>query len=308
MKRRTFVAGLAAGGTSLAAANRVFAQSNAETILISEGDEMAESAPQIGYAPVNGLQMYYEIHGHGGVPLVLLHGAYMAIGGFGPFLPALAKTRQVIAVELQGHGHTADIDRPLKYELMADDVAALMDQVGVAQADMFGYSMGGGVALQLAMRHPGVVRKQVVASALYRLDGMYPEVISTNATITPEMMMSTPWYEEYARVAPNPGDFPTLVDKLKRLDAEDFAWSEGEIRAIAAPTLLVMGDADVIRPEHTLALFRLLGGGVPGDLTGLPQARLAVLPGTTHITVMNRADWLMPMIVEFLDAPMPEVT
>ncbi len=267
---------------------------------------MTETAVQSGYAPVNGLQMYYEIHGSGGVPVVLLHGAYMTTGLMEFLLSGLANTRQVIALDLQGHGRTADVDRPITYEQMAEDVAALMDHLGIAQADIVGYSMGGSTALLVAMRHPARVRKAVVASGQYRLDGLYPEVIAGIAEFTTEMMLATPWYEAYAAVAPNPEDFPTLFEKLQRLDAEEFAWDEAQIAAIAAPTLLIYGDADVIRPEHMVALFRLLGGGVPGDLTGLPKARLAILPSTTHVGVMNRADWLLPMITEFLDEPMPE--
>jgi pimeloyl-ACP methyl ester carboxylesterase len=261
---------------------------------------------QRGYAPVNDLQMYYEIHGSGGVPVVLLHGAYMNTGLMEFLLSGLANTRQVIAVDLQGHGRTADVDRPITYEQMAEDVAGLVEHLGVSQADIVGYSMGGSTALLFAMRHPERVRKVVMASGQYRLDGLYPEVIAGIAEFTIEMMLATPWYEEYTAVAPNPEDFPTLFEKLKRLDAEEFAWDEAEIEAIAAPTLLIYGDADVIRPEHMVELFRLLGGGVPGDLTGLPKARLAILPSTTHVGVMNRADWLLPMITEFLDEPMPE--
>ena len=266
--------------------------------------EASETMLQSGYAPVNDLQMYYEIHGSGGVPVVLLHGAYMNTGLMEFLLSGLANTRQVIAVDLQGHGRTADVDRPITYEQMAEDVAGLMEHLGVSHADIVGYSMGGSTALLFAMRHPERVRKVVAASGQYRLDGLYPEVIAGIAEFTIEMMLATPWYEEYAAVAPNPEDFPTLFEKLKRLDAEEFAWDEAEIEAIAAPTLLIYGDADVIRPEHMVELFRLLGGGVPGDLTGLPKARLAILPSTTHVGVMNRADWLLPMIVEFLDEPM----
>jgi pimeloyl-ACP methyl ester carboxylesterase len=267
---------------------------------------MTDTSPQTGYAEVNGLTMYYEIHGSGGVPVVLLHGAYMSTGAMQPLLSDLTRSRQLIAVDLQGHGRTADVDRPLRYEQMADDVAALLEHLGITQADVVGYSMGGGVGLQLAIRHPERVRKLVAMSAGYRLDGMYPEVIAGIADITPEVFYNTPWYEEnYAAVAPRPADFPVLVEKLKRLDAEEFDWSR-EIETIAAPTLLVFGDSDVLRPEHMVELFRLLGGGVPGDLTGLPKARLAVLPGTTHVTVMNRIDWLLPMITEFLDEPTPE--
>jgi pimeloyl-ACP methyl ester carboxylesterase len=301
------VATIAAASASLAASSSLLAQSDAGTPAATlEGDDMTDTARQTGYASVNGLNMYYEIHGSGGVPVVLLHGAYMSTGAMQPLLSDLAKSRQIIAVDLQGHGRTADIDRPLQYEQMADDVAALLKHLSISQADIVGYSMGGNVALQLAIRHPDLVRKLVVASGQYRLDGMYPEVIAGIAELTPEIMRGTPWYEEYANVAPNPEDFPTLVEKLKRLDAEEFAWPEEDIQAIAAPTLLIYGDADVFRPEHMVELFRLLGGGVPGDLTGLPKARLAVLPGTTHITVMNRIDWLLPMITEFLNEPMPE--
>jgi pimeloyl-ACP methyl ester carboxylesterase len=285
------------------------AQSETGTpVATPKGDDMTDTAPQTGYAPVNGLDMYYEVHGSGGVPVVLLHGAYMSTGAMQWLLSDLARSRQVIAVDLQGHGRTADVDRPLQYEQMADDVAALMDHLGIDQADITGYSMGGGVGLQLAIRHPERVRKLVAMSTGFRLDGMYPEVIAGIAEITPEVFYGTPWYDEnYAAVAPRPEDFPVLVEKLKRLDAEAFDWSQ-EIAGIAAPTLLVFGDADVLRPEHMVELFGLLGGGVPGDLTGLPKARLAVLPGTTHVTVMNRGDWLLPMITEFLDEPMPEAS
>jgi pimeloyl-ACP methyl ester carboxylesterase len=271
---------------------------------------MTDADPQAGYAPVNGLNMYYEIQGTG-EPLVLLHGAYMTIDAMGEVVPELARTRQVIAVELQGHGRTADVDRPLSYEQMADDTAALLRHLGIEQADVFGYSMGGGVALQVAIRHPEVVRKLVVASASYTSDGMHPELLEMIPTITPDVFAGSPIEEEYLRTAPNPDDFPTLVAKMKRLDMEPFAWPAEEIGGIAAPTLLIVGDSDAIRLEHAVELFRLLGGGVMGDLAGLPKSQLAVLPGTTHFVpagsgVLERADWLLPIIVSFLDAPMPE--
>jgi len=268
------------------------------------------SDPRGDYAEVNGLNMYYEIHGTG-EPLVLLHGAYMTIDAMGEVVPELGKTRQVIAVELQGHGRTADVDRPLSYEQMADDTAALLRHLGIEQADVFGYSMGGGVALQVAIRHPEVVRKLVVASASYTSDGMHPELLEMIPTLTPEVFAGSPIEEAYLQIAPNPDDFPTLVAKLKQLDMEPFAWPPEDIRRIAAPTLLIIGDSDAIRLEHAVELFRLLGGGVMGDLAGLPKSRLAVLPGTTHFVppgsgVLDRADWLASMIGEFLDAPMPE--
>jgi pimeloyl-ACP methyl ester carboxylesterase len=272
---------------------------------------MTDADPRAGYAPVNGLEMYYEVHGTG-QPLVVLHGAYMTIGTMGEVVQGLAEARRVIAVELQGHGRTADVDRPLTYEQMADDVAALIGHLGIEQADVFGYSMGGGVALQVAVRHPEVVRKLVVASASYTSDGMHPELLEMIPTIAPEAFAGSPIEEAYLRTAPNPDDFPNLVAKLKRLDMEPFAWPPEDIREIAAPTLLIVGDSDAIRLEHAVELFRLLGGGVMGDLAGLPKPQLAVLPGTTHFVppgsaVLDRTDWLVPMIGGFLDAPMPEV-
>lgn len=269
---------------------------------------MAEQSPQSGYAPVNGLQMYYEIHGEG-EPLLLLHGAYGAIDMWGPILETLAESRQVIAVEQQAHGHTADIDRPLTYEQMTEDTAALMRHLGIENADVFGYSMGGNIGLLLAMRHPDLVRKLVAASANYRSDGYYPELLALIQDITPEVFAGSPLEESYLRNAPNPGDWPALIDKLKQLDAQEFAWSEEEIQAIAAPTLLVMGDSDAMRPEHMVELFRLLGGGVPGDLVGLPKSQLAIVPGATHVSlVTERADLLLAVSTAFLDAPMQQAS
>jgi len=254
------------------------------------------------YVSVNGLKMYYEIHGTG-FPLVVLHGAFMTIGAMGALVPLLAEGRRVVAVELQGHGHTADVDRPLSYEQMADDVAGLVWNLGIERTDVFGYSMGGGAAFQLAMRHPGLVRKLVVASASSTSEGVYPEVWEGIEQITPELFAGTPWKEEYDRVAPDPDAFPVLVEKMKELDLQPFAWPPEEIRAISAPTMVVIGDSDGTTPEHAVELFRLRGGGVFGDLAGLPSARLAVLPGTTHVGLIGHADWLAPMIGDFLDAP-----
>jgi len=256
-----------------------------------------------GYAEVNGLSMYYEIHGQG-QPLALLHGALSAIGtSFGKLLPGLARRRQVIAVEMQGHGRTADIDRPLRYELLADDIAAFLRQIGVAKADLFGWSLGAGVALQTAMRHPAVVRKLALASVTYQSSGLYPELLAGIQQQKPEDLAATPFYKEYLKIAPHPEDFPRLFARQQQLDSELQNWSAEAIRAITAPTLLISGDADIVRPEHTIQLFRLLGGGAPGDLTGTPRSQLAVLPGTTHLTLVQRATWLIQMISQFLDAP-----
>ena len=271
---------------------------------MTNGDD-AQASGAGSYASVNGLEMYYEIHGTG-EPLVLLHGAYMTIDAMGEVVPSLAKTRRVIAVELQGHGRTADIDRPLSYEQMADDTAALLRHIGIEEADIFGYSMGGGIALQVTIRHPEVVRKLVLASVYYNDDGVYPEVLEVIETITPEAFAGTPWREEYDRIAPNPEHFPTLVAKLKELDLTFVGWPPEDIQAIEAPALVIIGDSDVVRPEHTVEMFRLVGGGVAGDLAGLPSSRLAILPGTTHVGLVERSDLLVSMIGEFLDTPILE--
>ena len=268
---------------------------------------MENAAPQTGYAPANGLEMYYEIHGTGD-PLVLLHGAYMTIDAMGELLPGLAGTRQVIAVEQQGHGRTADIDRPITYEQMADDTAALLRHLGIEKADVFGFSVGGGVAIQLAIRTPGLVRKLVVASASFTSDGMQPELHEMIPSITPEMFAESPIEAAYLEVAPNPGDFTRLLEKLKRLDLTPFAWPAEDVRGIEAPAMIVVGDADAIRLDHAVEMFRLLGGGAMGDLAGLPGSQLVVLPGTAHFVppgsgVLDRAGWLLAMVPAFLDAP-----
>jgi pimeloyl-ACP methyl ester carboxylesterase len=264
---------------------------------------MTSSMAQTGYAPVNGLQMYYETHGVG-QPLVVLHGSFMTIGLMGRLIPALAESRRVIAVEFQGHGHTADIDRPITYEGLADDTAALLRHLGVDIADVYGYSLGGGVALQVAIRHPGLVRKLVVVSASYTSEGAYPEVWAGIEQITPALFDGTPWREAYDRTAPHPEAFPTLVAKLKQLDMTPYDWTAEAVRAIAAPTLIAIGDADGTRPEHAVEMLRLRGGGVFGDLAPrLPASQLAILPGTTHVGMLDRADWLAPMVTAFLDAP-----
>ena len=266
---------------------------------------MSSTEPRTGYAPVGDLSMYYEIHG-AGEPLLLLHGAYMTSGLWGPLLEGLAARRQVIVPELRGHGRTADVEGPITYELMGDDVAGLLGHLEFEGADVIGYSMGAGAALQLAIRHPEAVRRLVIASCSFSYDGMQPELIEMIPTITPEMFAGSPMEQEYKRIAPNPDDFTTLVSKLKELDETPFDWSEG-VRGVTAPTLLVVGDSDAVRLEHAVEFFRLLGGGHMGDMVGPPESRLAVLPGTTHFIppgfgMLDRVEWLLPMILAFLDA------
>ncbi len=257
------------------------------------------------YAEVHGLKMYYKIHGEG-FPLVLLHGGLSTIGtSFGKVLLGLARERQVIAIEQQAHGHTADSDRPLTYEQMANDTIALLSHIGIEQADFFGYSIGGGIAMQIAIEHPSLVRKLVVATPISRASGFQPGVLVGMEALQPEHLAGSPLQEEYARTAPHPQDWPRLIAKVKQLNREFVDWSPEAIASIKAPTLLMAGESDIVRPEHVVELFRLLGGGVPGDNVGLPNAQLAVLPGTTHITLVDRAVWLISMITGFLDAPRP---
>jgi pimeloyl-ACP methyl ester carboxylesterase len=201
-----------------------------------------------GYAAVNGLNMYYEVHGEG-QPLVLLHGAFSAIGtSFQHVLPGLAKTRRVIGLEMQAHGHTADIDRALSPEQMADDTVAALGQLGVEKADFFGYSMGSDVALHIVVRHPDVVRKLVLASATYTLSGVHPGLMDGLAETTPEIMFGSPWHEEYLRIAPRPEDFTVLFEKKTQMDRELKDFSAEDISAIKSPTLLIIGDSDLVRP------------------------------------------------------------
>ncbi|MGE5291848.1 MAG: alpha/beta fold hydrolase [Micromonosporaceae bacterium] len=258
-----------------------------------------------GYVPVNGLDMYYEIHGDG-FPLALFHGAMGTIDScFANLLPALAATRQVVAIELQGHGHTADVDRPLSYQQMAADAAVLLEALGIGMADLVGYSMGGGVALELAMQHPGKVRRLVFAGGTsYKRDGLYPEMLAEPESLADDLTGSA-WHEAYLRVAPDPGRWPVLVAKTRDLDRTFAGWPDEDIQAVTAPMLLIIGDSDIVRPEHTMKMFRLLGGGVVGDLAGLPASQLAVLPGTSHVGLLDRVDWLQSMILEFLGLPEP---
>jgi pimeloyl-ACP methyl ester carboxylesterase len=255
------------------------------------------------YASVNGLDMYYEVHGTGR-PLLLLPGGLCTIDVcYGKVIPGLATTRQVIAVDLQAHGRTTDIDRPLGYEAFADDAAALLRHLNIASADVCGYSIGAAAALQVAVRHRALVRKLVLLSPAYRTDGMYDEVAKLMGTATREALAGSAFEAAYTAVAPRPQDFAKLIDRINELDRATFAWPDETIAAINAPALIGIGDSDIIRPEHAVALFRLLGGGVPGDMVGLPPSQLAVLPGTTHVGMMDRAAWILATVPAFLDAP-----
>ena len=260
------------------------------------------------YADVNGIKLYYETHGTGR-PLILLHGGLGAIEMFGPNLPALAKGRRVIGVDLQAHGRTADIDRPLSVELMADDIAALIKHLKLERPDIMGYSLGGGVALQTAIRHPEVAGKLVVVSTVFKRSGYYSDILAQQAQVNAaaaDAMKQTPMYQLYSSIAPRPQDWPRLLGKIGEAMKKDFDFSK-EIAAIKATTLIVAGDADIFPPAHAVQLFALLGGGQrdPGwDGAGRPKSRLAILPGLTHYNIFS-AHALAATVIPFLDEPIP---
>jgi pimeloyl-ACP methyl ester carboxylesterase len=252
---------------------------------------------QSGYAPVNGLQMYYEIHGAAGLknpPLVLLHGGGDTIQtSFSRVLPELSRYRQVIAFEQQGYGHTADIpDRPFSFEQSADDTASLLHHLNVGHADVFGFSSGGIIALHAAIRHPRMVRKLVIASAFFKRDGGEPsfwEMIDrVQLNDMPQKLR-----EAYLAVAPNPENIEVFFEKSTKRIRELKDIPDDSLRGIESPALIISGDLDFVRPEHAIALYRLI-----------PRARLAILPDTDHMAVMSRAALLVPMVNSFLDAPM----
>ncbi len=260
------------------------------------------------FALVNGLQMYYEVQGTG-QPLVLLHGGVGSTEMYDAILPLLAANRQIVNVDLQAHGRTADIDRPMRFEMMADDIAALMKHLGLAQADVMGYSLGGGVALRVAIQYPNLVRKLVLVSTPFKREGWHAEVRAGMEQMGPEAaepMKQTPMYEVYRRVAPRPEDWPVLLTKIGTMMREEYDWS-GELPAIKAPTLLVVGDYDSVRTAHAVEFFERLGGGrrdAGWDGSGMSNARLAILPGLTHYNIFASPE-LAAVVVPFLDAPMP---
>jgi pimeloyl-ACP methyl ester carboxylesterase len=265
-----------------------------------------------GYAPVTGgVEMYWRSLGQGGTPLVVVHGGFGVVEAFGDVLDRLATGRRVVAVELQGHGHTADVDRPFSWDALADDVAALVRHLDLGPADLMGYSLGGGVCLRAAIRQPEVVRRLVVVSAPCRRDGWFPDVLAGMDQVGAagfEMMRQTPMYTGYAAVAPDPDRFPVLMDKTGALLRTRYDWSE-EVRGITAPAQLVYGDADSIPPAHAAEFFALLGGGLRDagwDGSGRPASRLAVLPGRTHYDVSSSPE-LAGVVDGFLGRPDPRV-
>ncbi len=256
---------------------------------------------ETGYADVNGLKMYYEVYGSG-KPLVLLHGSFMNIPmNWAHIIPLLAPDRKVIVAEMQGHGRTRDTARELSYEGMADDVSGLLDHLKIDSADILGYSMGGGIAYQLAVRHPNHVRRLVVLSGAYAHDGWWPDAEASFAGMTADMFKGSPIEKQYDSLGNDPARFGDYVKKVISIDLKPYDWTS-DVKKIQAPVFLVIGDADGVRYEHALELFRAKGGGKMGDMHGLPKSRLAILPGTTHIGMIQRTDWLIPMVTDFLNS------
>lgn len=263
----------------------------------SESIKPAES----GYADVNGLKMYYEVYGTG-KPIVLLHGSFMNIPlNWSDIIPLFAKDRKVIVAEMQGHGRTKDISREFSYEGMADDVSGLLKHLKIDSADILGYSMGGGVAFQFAVRHPEQLRRLVVLSGTYAHDGWWPDVEAMFATMNADMFKGSPIQKQYDSLGNDPARFPEFVKKVMSIDLKPYDWSK-EVKNIKAPIFMAVGDADGVRYEHALELFRAKGGGKMGDIHGMPASRLAIIPGTTHVGMMYQTDLLIPMITDFLDS------
>lgn len=247
------------------------------------------AAARSGHVAVNGLRYYYEIHGTG-EPLLLLHGGLGSIDMFRPLLPAFADGRQVIAVDLHGHGRTALGERAIDVVAQGDDMAALLGELGHAQVDVLGYSFGGLVAFRLAVQHPSRVRRLVLASALFARDGFYPEMLPMQAGVGAAMapaMKDTPMYKSYVAVAPKPEEFPKLLDNMGALMRTPFDWRE-DVKKLTMPTMLVYGDSDMVRLDHVVEFYRLLGGGqrdAGWQREHMAKHRLAILPDLTHYEV-----------------------
>lgn len=273
------------------------------TILLS-GSAFAQQKPVTGYAPVNGLKIYYEIHGEG-EPVVLLHGAFMAISddNWSVLINELAKTRKVIAVEMQGHGRTADIKRDITYENLSDDVAGLLDYLKIERADIVGYSLGAGTAMMCAIRHPEKVRKVVSISHPIRRDGWVKEANDFWPNFNVEMMKGTPAETEREKLNPVHGSFPDFFNHIKAAAMRPWDFGADKFKATKAPMFLIFGDADGVRIEHIAEMYSLKGGGhIHGDMMPRSESRLAIIPNTTHVTLMNRMAIIIPMIGDFLNA------
>jgi pimeloyl-ACP methyl ester carboxylesterase len=271
-------------------------------VILLAAAALSAQGPRTAYAPVNGLKMYYEIHGKGD-PVVLLHGSFMTItNNWTGMIEQLSKGRQVIAVEMQGHGRTADINRDFSYESLADDIAALLDYLKINQADLLGYSMGGGVAMQVAIRHPQKVRRVISISAVFRHDGWVREALEAFPRMEAGIFKGSPIETEYKKLSPIPDKFDTFVKRAIQMDIKPYDFGAEKLKATKAPMLFIHGDADGVRLDHIAEMFRLKGDEIFGDMRPRTESRLAILPNTTHITLMNKLDVIVPMVNDFLNA------
>jgi pimeloyl-ACP methyl ester carboxylesterase len=262
----------------------------------------AQQKPTTGYAPVNGLKMYYEVHGSG-KPVLLLHGAFMTItNNWAGWISELSKTRKVIAVEMQGHGRTADIPRDITSENLADDVAALLNYLKIPRADLIGYSMGGAVAIECAIRHPDKVRKAVIISSTFRSDGAVAGAQESISKLTADDFKGSTLDTEYKKLSPTPNDFPKFVKRMVATASKPYDFGANKLKANKTPMFFIHGDADGVRLAHVAEMFRLKGGEKHGDMGPRSASRLAILPNTTHVTLMQRMQIIVPMVNNFLDA------
>lgn len=260
----------------------------------------AQTAPKSGYANVNGQKVYYETHGEG-KPLILLHGAYMTIGlNWGQMIPELSKTRKVIALEMQGHGHTAWTNRPLSYDALADDVDKIMQFLKVDSADVIGYSFGGTIAYALAMKYPKRVKKLVIISSTYKYQGWQKEVRDVLATMQPEFLTNTPLKGEYAKISPDSTQWNAFVSGMIEFDKKDFNLGDDKIKNIKSPTLLISGDNDGIDKEILIQTYKQLGGTTFSDMTGVPKSHLAIVPGQGHVSLMMDQENILKLVNKFL--------
>lgn len=270
---------------------------------------METTTPRGGYVPINGLYLYHEVYGDlrgSRPPLLLIPGAFMATDSMTAWARAFAPGRSVIVFDQQGHGRTPDTDREMSYEQFGDDAAALLRALEVEQADVMGYSQGGGVALQLAIRHPELVNKLVTMATTFRKEGWHPAVFESIATLTADAFTGTPVEKAFAEHTPDAAAFTAYLEKMKRLNIDDQDISDAQMRSIAAATMVIVGDADGVRLDHALQMFTLRGGGdqeaaATGILHTTPAARLAVLPAMSHVGLAGESALLVPMITAFLD-------
>ena len=299
MSAKTLIATLATVTASFAAPTLVQAAQEKPAVQTS-----LPEPTKSGHAAVNGVNYYYAIYGTG-EPLLLLHGGLGQIEMFGPNLTKLAQSRQIIGVDLQGHGRTALGNRKFSLVDIGNDLAGVLKKLGYDKVDVLGYSMGGGVAFQFAVQHPEMVRRLVLVSTPYSQEGYYPEMLPQQAALgaaMAEQMKQTPMYKSYVAIAPHPEEFPKLLDQMGAYMRQPYDWS-ADVRKLTMPVMLIFGDSDMFRPEHIVKFYQLLGGGLKDagwQREHISQNRLAILPNITHYE-MGLAPQLVDAALPFLN-------